>query len=75
MALIDCRWRLALAKSIDPLLPTDESSDEDSLIEALVATERSRRREVLRVADEVAARTSGRQHTDSVLLIREGRTR
>lgn len=64
-----------MAKSVEPLPSTDETSDEDSIIEALMATERSRRQEVLRVADEIAARTAGRPHTDSVILIREGRAR
>lgn len=63
-----------MAKSGQALPPTDEHSDEDSLVEALVATERSRRLEVLRVADEIAARTAGRPHTDSVTLIGEGRS-
>ena len=64
-----------MAKSVEPPPASDEHSDEDSLIEALVATERSRRQEVLRIADEIARRTAGRPHTDSVLLIREGRAR
>ncbi len=64
-----------MAKSVEPLPATDEPSDEDSLIEALAATERSRRQEVLRIADEIATRTAGRPHTDSVILIREGRGR
>ena len=64
-----------MAKSVEPLPAADEPSDEDSLIEALVTTERRRRQEVLRVADEIAARTAGRSHTDSVILIREGRAR
>lgn len=64
-----------MAKSVAPLPATDEPSDEYSLIEVLVATERSRRQEVLRIADEIATRTAGRPHTDSVILIREGRAR
>ena len=64
-----------MAKPIEHLPRADELSDEDSLIEALVATERGRRREVLRIADEVAARTADRPHTDSATLIREGRAR
>lgn len=64
-----------MAKSVEPLPATDEPSDEDSLIEALSATERVRRQEVLRIADEIAARTAGRAHTDSVTLVREGRAR
>ncbi len=64
-----------MATSVEPLPASDEHSDEDSLIEALAATERSRRQEVLRIADEIARRTAGRPHTDSVLLIREGRAR
>ena len=62
-----------MAKSAEPLPVADEPSDEDSLIEAMLATERSRRQEVLRIADEIAARTAGRMHTDSALLVREGR--
>lgn len=64
-----------MAKSVEPLPASDEHSDEDSLIEALAATERSRRQEVMRIADEIARHTAGRPHTDSVLLIREGRAR
>lgn len=64
-----------MGRSAEPLSAADETSDEVSLVEALIATERGRRRELLRIADEIVQRTSGRPHTDSVTLIREGRAR